>query len=158
MEAINKAFTDATGITTVLNTVDHNTFQDQLTNYLGATPDTAYTWFSGFRLKFFADQGFNVPIDDVWAKVKGNFTDGFAQSVVGQRRQGLRHPRRLLPVGGLLPQETSSPTRATPSRRRGTSSSTLCHEDADRRPDPDRLRRQGRLAGAWARSTSSTCA
>ena len=83
MEAINKAFTDATGITTVLNTVDHNTFQDQLTNYLGATPDTAYTWFSGFRLKFFADQGFNIPIDDVWAKVKSNFTDGFAQSVVG---------------------------------------------------------------------------
>ncbi len=83
MEAINAAFKTATGIDPVLNTVDHNTFQDQLTNYLGATPDTAYTWFSGFRLKFFADQGFNVPIDDVWAKVKGNFTEGFGQSVVG---------------------------------------------------------------------------
>ena len=83
MEAINAAFKTATGIDPVLNTVDHNTFQDQLTNYLGATPDTAYTWFSGFRLKFFADQGFNIPIDDVWAKVKGNFTEGFGQSVVG---------------------------------------------------------------------------
>ena len=43
-----------------MNTVDHSTFQDQITNYLGGTPDTAYTWFSGFRMKFFADQGLNV--------------------------------------------------------------------------------------------------
>ncbi len=83
MEAINAAFTKATNIAVVMNTVDHGTFQDQITNYLGGTPDTGYTWFSGFRLKFFADQGFNIPVDDVWAKVKGNFTDGFAQSVVG---------------------------------------------------------------------------
>jgi len=83
MEAINAAFTTATGITVKMNTVDHGTFQDQLQNYLGGTPDTAYTWFSGFRMKFFASQGLNVPIDDVWAKVKDNFTPGFAQSVVG---------------------------------------------------------------------------
>ena len=83
MEAINAAFTAATGITVKMNTVDHGTFQDQLQNYLGGTPDTAYTWFSGFRMKFFASQGLNVPIDDVWAKVKDNFTPGFAQSVVG---------------------------------------------------------------------------
>jgi multiple sugar transport system substrate-binding protein len=83
MEAINKAFTDATGITVKMNTVDHGTFQDQLQNYLGGTPDTAYTWFSGFRMKFFAEQGLNVAIDDVWAKVKGNYTEGFANSVVG---------------------------------------------------------------------------
>jgi multiple sugar transport system substrate-binding protein len=83
MEAINAAFTTATGITVKMNTVDHGTFQDQLQNYIGGTPDTAYTWFSGFRMKFFASQGLNVPIDDVWAKVKDNFTPGFAQSVVG---------------------------------------------------------------------------
>ena len=83
MDAINAAFTAATGIQVVMNTVDHNTFQDQLSNYLGGTPDTAYTWFSGFRMKFFADQGLNVPIDDVWATVKDNYTPGFANSVVG---------------------------------------------------------------------------
>ena len=43
MEAINAAFTAATGIDVKMNTVDHKTFQDQLQNYLGATPDTAYT-------------------------------------------------------------------------------------------------------------------
>ena len=83
MEDIDAAFKGDTGIDVALNTVDHNTFQDQITNYLGATPDTVYTWFSGFRMKFFADQGFNTAIDDVWEKVKGNFTAGFANAVVG---------------------------------------------------------------------------
>jgi multiple sugar transport system substrate-binding protein len=83
MEDIDAAFKSGTGIAVSLNTVDHNTFQDQISNYLGATPDTVYTWFSGFRMKFFADQGFNTPIDDVWSKVKGNFTPGFANAVVG---------------------------------------------------------------------------
>jgi multiple sugar transport system substrate-binding protein len=80
---VNKAFTAETGIEVAVNTVDHNTFQDQITNYLGATPDTVYTWFSGFRMKFFAEQGFNTAIDDVWEKVKGNYTEGFANSVIG---------------------------------------------------------------------------
>ena len=83
MEAIDAAFTTETGVDVKLNTVDHNTFQDTISNYLGGTPDSVYTWFSGFRMKFFADQGFNVPIDDVWATVKDNFTAGFANSVVG---------------------------------------------------------------------------
>jgi multiple sugar transport system substrate-binding protein len=83
MEAINAAFTKATNITTVLNKVDHGTFQDQITSYLGGKPDTAFTWFSGFRMKFFASKGLATPMDDVWAKVKGNYTAGFATSVVG---------------------------------------------------------------------------
>ena len=83
MEDISAAFKTATGIDVVLNTVDHNTFQDQITNYLGGTPQTVYTWFSGFRMKFFAQQGFNQAIDDVWSTVKSNFTEGFANAVVG---------------------------------------------------------------------------
>jgi len=66
-----------------MNTVDHGTYQNQISNYLGGTPDTAYSWFSGFRMKFFADQGLNTPIDDVWATVKSNYTAGFANAVVG---------------------------------------------------------------------------
>ena len=34
-------------------------------------------------MKFFADQGLNTPIDDVWAKVKGNYTEASRTSVVG---------------------------------------------------------------------------
>ena len=82
-KAVDAAFTQATGIAVKENIVDHSTFQNQISNYLGGTPDTAYTWFSGFRMKFFADKGLSVPIDDLWAKVKDNFAEGFQQAVVG---------------------------------------------------------------------------
>ena len=83
MVAINAAFKAATGLDPTMNTVDHNTFQDQINNYLNGTPDDAFTWFSGFRMRFFASKGLATPIDDVWANVKSNFTAGFANSVVG---------------------------------------------------------------------------
>jgi multiple sugar transport system substrate-binding protein len=83
MDAINAAFAAATGLTPTMNTVDHNTFQDQINNYLNGTPDDAFTWFSGFRMRFFASKGLSTAIDDVWDQVKSNFTAGFANSVVG---------------------------------------------------------------------------
>ena len=75
--AVHKAFTDATGITVKDNIVDHSTFQNQITSYLGGTPDDAFTWFSGYRMRFFANQGLATAIDDVWAKVGGNYTEGY---------------------------------------------------------------------------------
>ena len=81
--AVNNAFEAATGIHVVMNLIDHSTYQNQISNYLGGTPETAYTWFSGFRMKFFADKGLSVPVDDVWAKVKDNFSEGFQKAVVG---------------------------------------------------------------------------
>ena len=81
-KAIDAAFTAATGIAVKENIVDHSTFQNQISNYLGGQPDSCYTWFSGFRMKFFAKQGLSMPIDDLWAKVKDNFSEGFQNSVV----------------------------------------------------------------------------
>ncbi|TMD11049.1 MAG: carbohydrate ABC transporter substrate-binding protein, partial [Chloroflexi bacterium] len=66
-----------------LNTVDHNTFQDQISSYLQGTPDDVFTWFSGHRMRFFADKGLATPIDDVWDKVKGNYTEAFSTAVKG---------------------------------------------------------------------------
>jgi multiple sugar transport system substrate-binding protein len=83
MEAINAAFTQATGNAVQMNTVDHGTFQNSITSYLGATPDDAFTWFSGYRMRFLADQGLATPIDDVWAQVKDNVPPGFEGSVRG---------------------------------------------------------------------------
>jgi multiple sugar transport system substrate-binding protein len=82
-KAINAAFKDATGLEVTMNTVDHNTFQDQINNYLGATPDDVFYWFSGYRMRFFADKGLATPMDDVWAKVGSNYTAGFAKACVG---------------------------------------------------------------------------
>jgi len=83
MQDVAAGFQTASGVTVHLNTVDHNTFQDQLTNYLNGTPDDAFSWFSGNRMRFFADQKLTVPIDDVWASVGSNFSEGFHQSVIG---------------------------------------------------------------------------
>lgn len=63
----------ATGITIDVNTVDHNTFQNNITSYLQGTPNDLFTWFAGYRMQFFAQQGLLSPIDDVWAKIGGNF-------------------------------------------------------------------------------------
>ncbi len=83
-QAIVDAFSAANGGTKVkLNTVDHGTFQNQISSYLQGTPEDAFTWFSGHRMRFFAAKGLATPIDDVWDAVKGNFTAGFAASVKG---------------------------------------------------------------------------
>jgi multiple sugar transport system substrate-binding protein len=84
IEAINAAFTSANGGTKLkMNTVDHGTFQNQIVQYLQGTPEDVFTWFSGHRMRFFADKGLVSPVDDVWNAVKGNFTDAFAESVKG---------------------------------------------------------------------------
>ena len=98
MEAIVAAFTSANGGTKVkLNTVDHGTFQDQVSSYLQATPDDAFTWFSGHRMRFFAAQGLATPIDDVWDSVKSNFTGAFAESVKGDDGHFYGIPRDYYP-------------------------------------------------------------
>jgi multiple sugar transport system substrate-binding protein len=78
------AFTAANGGTKVkINTVDHGTFQDQLGSYLQGTPEDAFTWFSGYRMQFFAAQGLATSIDDAWDHVKSNYTAGMAGTVTG---------------------------------------------------------------------------
>jgi multiple sugar transport system substrate-binding protein len=67
--------TGATGVKITVNTTDHNTFQQNISNYLGGTPDDLFTWFAGYRMQYFAAQGLAQPIDDVWAKIGGTFND-----------------------------------------------------------------------------------
>src|SRR5262249_23096579 len=38
-------FTKKTGIDVKVNTVDHNTFQEQINSYLQGKPDNVFTWF-----------------------------------------------------------------------------------------------------------------
>jgi len=59
-------FTKKTGIGVKVNTVDHNTFQEQINSYLQGKPDDVFTWFAGYRMQFFAQKGLATPIDDVW--------------------------------------------------------------------------------------------
>ena len=43
-------------VTVKINTVDHNTFQENITTYL-QNPDDVITWFAGYRMRYFAAQG-----------------------------------------------------------------------------------------------------
>jgi multiple sugar transport system substrate-binding protein len=65
----------ATGVSIAVNTVDHNTFQQDITSYLQGTPNDLATWFAGYRMQYFAAQGLLAPIDDVWDKIGPNFGD-----------------------------------------------------------------------------------
>ncbi|HEX7490837.1 MAG TPA: ABC transporter substrate-binding protein [Candidatus Limnocylindrales bacterium] len=64
------------GVTVSINTVDHSTFQNNISSYLAATPEDVITWFSGYRMRAFVDQGLFTAIDDVWAGSIGSlYTD-----------------------------------------------------------------------------------
>ncbi|HEY7046945.1 MAG TPA: extracellular solute-binding protein [Jatrophihabitantaceae bacterium] len=74
-KALTDQATAKTGVKVSINTVDHNTFQNNISSYLQGTPNDLATWFAGYRLQFFAAQGLLDPIDDVWDKIGGNFND-----------------------------------------------------------------------------------
>src|SRR6476620_1133132 len=59
------AFTKKTGISVKVNTVDHNTFQEQINSYLQGKPDNVFTWFAGYRMQFFAQKGLTGDVSDV---------------------------------------------------------------------------------------------
>jgi multiple sugar transport system substrate-binding protein len=69
------AFTKSSGDQVKINAVDHDTFQNTISQYLQGTPDDVFTWFAGYRMQFFAAKGLAHPIDDVWAKIGANFSD-----------------------------------------------------------------------------------
>jgi multiple sugar transport system substrate-binding protein len=72
--AVLKAFTASSGTPVKVNTVDHNTFQQQINSYLQGQPQDVFTWFAGYRMQFFAQKNLLSPIDDVWASLKPNFS------------------------------------------------------------------------------------
>jgi multiple sugar transport system substrate-binding protein len=83
MQAAADSFTAATGIAVKINTVDHGTFQDQISSYLQGTPDDVWTWFSGFRMRFFAAQGLATDITDVWDKIGSHYSEAFKVGSTG---------------------------------------------------------------------------
>jgi multiple sugar transport system substrate-binding protein len=73
----------AAGVEVKVNTVDHNTFQENITRYLQATPDDVFAWFAGYRMQYFAAQGLATDISDVWSSVGSNFSDALKKASTG---------------------------------------------------------------------------
>ncbi|MGV8895309.1 MAG: ABC transporter substrate-binding protein [Rhodoglobus sp.] len=76
--AMVDAFTKQSGIDISTNTVAHNDFQNNINTYLQGSPDDTFTWFAGYRMRYYADKGLVAPIDDVWETIGGNFGEGLA--------------------------------------------------------------------------------
>jgi multiple sugar transport system substrate-binding protein len=69
------SYKKATGKVVNISTIDHNTFQINLANYLNANhPPDALTWFAGNRVRFFAGKGLLADVSDAFSQVSG-YTD-----------------------------------------------------------------------------------
>jgi multiple sugar transport system substrate-binding protein len=77
------AFAKKTGIKVNVNTIDHNTFQEQINTYLQGNPEDVFTWFAGYRMQFFASQGLATPINDVWDKIGSGFSPALKAASTG---------------------------------------------------------------------------
>jgi multiple sugar transport system substrate-binding protein len=81
--AVIAAWQQKSGDTARVNTVAHNDFQNNINSYLQGKPDNVFTWFSGYRMKFYASKGLAAPLDDVWQSIGANFPDSIAQASTG---------------------------------------------------------------------------
>ena len=118
-----KAFTKKTGISVKVNTVDHNTFQEQINTYLQGQPQDVFTWFAGYRMQFFASKGLLVADRRRLGAAQAAVRVGVPERVEGRGRALLLRPDLRLPLGGALPKERRGGSTATRSRRPGISSS-----------------------------------
>ena len=82
-QAVFDAFNKKSGDTVKVNTVPHNDFQNNINSYLNGSPDDVFTWFAGYRMRFYAGKGLAAPVDDVWEKIGGNFSDALAKASTG---------------------------------------------------------------------------
>jgi multiple sugar transport system substrate-binding protein len=70
------------GLTVKVNTIDHNTFQENINNYLQGAADDVFTWFAGYRMRFFASKGLAGEIGGAWDGIDG-LSDAMKKSSTG---------------------------------------------------------------------------
>lgn len=70
-----QAAVDVTGLDVTINTVDHNSYQENFNTYI-QQPDDVMAWFAGYRLRAFASKGVVGQISDVWENLP-DMSEGF---------------------------------------------------------------------------------
>ncbi|WP_238006084.1 ABC transporter substrate-binding protein [Dactylosporangium sp. AC04546] len=83
MEAVLNGYRSS-GKTVKVNTVDHNSFQENINRYLQGNPDDVITWFAGYRMQFFAKQGLVGDLSDLWKEVGGDFSNALRAASTGE--------------------------------------------------------------------------
>ncbi|MEQ1701447.1 MAG: ABC transporter substrate-binding protein [Ilumatobacteraceae bacterium] len=80
-KAAIQAAIDTAGMNVKVNTVDHNTYQENFNTYI-QQPDDVVCWFAGYRMRAFAGKGVVGDISDVWTKLPG-MSEGFKSAASG---------------------------------------------------------------------------
>ncbi|RSM82525.1 carbohydrate ABC transporter substrate-binding protein [Kibdelosporangium aridum] len=83
LDEVIKAFTQAQGVQVNINTKDHEAFQQQINSYLQAGADDVWSWFAGFRLRFFASKQLVGDISELWKSLEGNYTQAQKEASTG---------------------------------------------------------------------------
>ena len=78
LQGMADAYAKKTGSAVTVNAVDHNTFQESINTYLQGTPDDVFTWFAGYRMAQFAENGLISDVSSVWP-IEG-MSDAFKKS------------------------------------------------------------------------------
>ena len=131
--------TEQTGVTVSINTLQHEDYQNTFSRRSRPTPDDILTWFAGYRMRFFADQGLFSP-DRRASGMRSAATtsDGTQGCLNGQRWRAVLRARLQLPVGRHVSAQSSSTRRARPFLRPWRSSRRSV-TSARRRAHPPRL-------------------
>jgi multiple sugar transport system substrate-binding protein len=94
-QAMADDFTASTGTTVEINEVDHNTFQENINTYLQGNADDVFSWFAGFRMRFFAQTGLIGDVTDVWP-IEG-IPESFKEASTGNDGQQYFVPQSYYP-------------------------------------------------------------
>jgi len=83
VQAMVDAYQQKSGATVSVNVMPRTQLVDNILTYLQGSPQNVITWFAGYRMRYYAGKGLFAPVDDVWAKIGGNFAAGIANASTG---------------------------------------------------------------------------
>ena len=139
-----KAYATKSGVTVERNEVDHNTFQENINTYLQGNPDDVFTWFAGFRMNQFAEQGLITDVSDVWP-IDG-IADSFKTAATATDGKQYFVPKDYYPWAVFYKKSVFEKNGYVPPTNLDELT-TLTKKMQVERHHAVRLRRQGRLAG-----------
>ena len=76
------AYQAKSGNTVRINTVEHDSYQLNITRYLAGSPDDVVSWFAGYQMRSFAARGYAADISDLWSRFRG-FNDALKAASTG---------------------------------------------------------------------------
>lgn len=59
-------------------------FSETIATYLSGSPGDVFTWFGGYRMRYYASKGLLASTDDVWKSIGGNFREGVTSASRGE--------------------------------------------------------------------------